>query len=118
MIKLLIAGSRGFNDYERLVEYVNTWISQHNYERIEILSGGARGADSLAEQYARERDIDFKLFPANWTLYGKSAGYRRNEQMAKYATHAILFWDGTSKGTKHMMDLCMKHNVDVVVVRY
>lgn len=94
---LLIAGSRDFNDYKLLCRYMNYVLQKHKID--EIISGGARGADSLRERYAKDHNIPFKLFPANWDLYGKRAGYLRNVEMGKYCKAALIFWDGESKGT-------------------
>ena len=89
-----------------------------NQSEVEIVSGGARGADSLGEQYARERGFKLSVFRAEWNKYGKSAGYRRNEQMALYADAVVVFWDGVSKGSKHMIDIAMRQGIKVRVVRF
>lgn len=81
----------------------------------EIVSGGARGADSLAERYAQENDIQLTVFPAEWDKYGKSAGYRRNHQIIDYADVVLAFWDGQSKGTKHAIELAEKQNKPVFI---
>ena len=78
----------------------------------------ASGADSLAIKYAEEKGYKVKEFPADWDWHGKSAGYIRNKQMAQYATHLIAFWDGYSKGTKHMIDLARKEGLKVRVIMY
>lgn len=112
-MKTIIAGGREFNDY-KLVE--ETLL---NYNDVtEIVSGCARGADSLGEKFAMEHAIPIKKFPADWDKYGKSAGYRRNEQMAIYAEQLIAFWDGKSKGTKHMIDFAKKLGLKVSVIMY
>lgn len=74
---------------------------------VELVCGMARGADLLGLQWAKEYRVPWKEFPAEWDLYGRSAGYRRNAEMADYADVLIAFWDGDSKGTKHMIE-CMK----------
>lgn len=56
--------------------------------------------------------------PADWNKYGKSAGYKRNEQMAIYADACLAFWDGKSKGTKHMIGLAKRHNLRLKVVLF
>lgn len=113
--KIIIAGSRGFTDYDLLQRTLNTYgISPHD----KIISGTANGADKLGEKYANENSIEVKRFPAEWDKYGKSAGYKRNEQMALYADSLIAFWDGKSKGTKHMIDLAKRHNLKVEVVAF
>ena len=87
-------------------------------EGVEIVSGGARGADKLGERYAAERGYGLKIFPADWNRYGKRAGYLRNEQMAQYADVCICFWDGESRGTKHMIDLSNRCGLKVIVNNY
>ena len=114
-MKIIIAGSRNFNDYNLLKSSCDNLLTQ--FTNIEIVSGTARGADKLGERYAREKGYSIKQFPANWNL-GKSAGYIRNAEMAQYADMLIAFWDGTSKGTKHMIDLANKRSLRVEIVNY
>lgn len=113
-MKVIIAGSRDFNDYNLLSSICNIEIKN---DCTEIVSGTARGADKLGERYAEENNIPVKPFPADWDKFGKSAGYIRNEEMAKYADILIAFWDYQSKGTKHMIDLANKYNLKVIVIR-
>lgn len=91
-------------------------------ENLEIISGVANGADKLGERFAEEYNLKIKKFPANWDLYGKSAGYKRNEQMALYAKEdngvLIAFWDGESKGTVHMIKLARKYDLTTIVIGY
>ena len=87
-----------------------------SFNMIEIVSGTANGADKLGEKYALETIFNLKKMPANWDLYGKSAGYVRNEEMAKYADACVCFWDGKSKGTKHMIDLARKYNLILKII--
>ena len=115
-MKVIIAGSRNFNDYNLLKKSCDNLLTQ--FTNIEIVSGTARGADKLGERYAREKGYDIKQFPANWDKHGKSAGYIRNDEMAQYADMLIAFWDGTSKGTKHMIDLANKRGIKVEIVNY
>lgn len=117
MLKVIIAGSRDFNDYQLLEKLADMYFQNYSPGQIEIVSGGARGADCLGERYAQARGMALRVMPADWNTHGKSAGYRRNEEMAKYATHCIVFWDGESRGTKHMIDLATKYNLVLRVVR-
>ncbi|MDR3135180.1 MAG: DUF2493 domain-containing protein [Deltaproteobacteria bacterium] len=71
----------------------------------EIVSGLAKGVDTLAIEYANKRGIGLKMFPADWKRFGRSAGPRRNEEMARYADYGVAVWDGLSHGTKHMIRL-------------
>ncbi len=115
-MKVIIAGSRNFNDYSLLKNNCDILLSIAK-ESIEIVSGGARGADSLGERYAHENNLELKIFPADWSI-GKSAGFIRNKQMSEYGDALIAFWDGKSAGTKMMIDLAKKMNLKVKVILY
>lgn len=127
-VRLIIAGGRDFSDYEMLSKYtdhfINTVIQPSikcgyvKTNKIVIISGHARGADALGERYAKERGYELKIFPADWNKHGKSAGYIRNKQMAKYGNSLIAFWDGKSKGTSHMINLGVTENLLSVVYGY
>ena len=116
-MRIIIAGSRDFNDYQLLKERCDYQL-QNIKEEIIIVSGTARGADQLGEKYAKEKGYKINSHPANWDKFGKSAGYRRNEEMAQNADALIAFHNGVSKGTKHMIDLANKYKLKVCVVKY
>jgi hypothetical protein len=116
MFKLIIAGSREFNNYSFLKDKID-FLLKNVVEDVEIVSGAARGADTLGEQYARENNLNVKLFPADWKKYGNSAGFIRNEEMANYANACVVFWMNNSKGTKHMIDLSQKHNLKLRIYK-
>ena len=112
MKKLTIAGSRTFSDYTYLEKSVDEFIEKHfPNEDITIISGCARGADRLDEEYAKSRGYDIDSHPAQWDVYGKCAGFRRNEEMVEIADGAVLFWDGHSHGTKHDIELCTRKEI-------
>ena len=115
-MKYIIAGGRNFKNYSMLKRACDALFEKHPV--TEIVSGAAKGADSLGQIYAIEKGIPLKNYPAEWDKYGKSAGYRRNEVMRDYADALIAFWDGQSKGTKHMIEIMQKVNKPVYVVRY
>ena len=116
-MKCIIAGSRSFNDYQLLKDYCN-FVFSNTKEPIEIVSGGAKGADLLGEQYAREMGYPLKVFSADWNVKGKSAGFIRNQEMANYADALIAFWDGFSKGTHHMIETAKQCKLNVRVKRF
>lgn len=121
MIRVLIAGSRDFNDFELLDKAIKHYLKQYSLHRqdIEVVSGGARGADKLGEQFANKYSIKLTIFPADWNTYGKSAGYIRNEQMIKYIGDTgivFAFWDGQSHGTAHTIKLANKYNIKVHII--
>lgn len=113
-MKVIVAGSRDFNDYGLLEARLNHYFA--NLQHITIVSGAARGADQLGERYAEAYGHDISSHPADWDQHGKSAGYIRNEEMAKEADALVAFWDGNSRGTKHMIDLAKKYNLKLRVV--
>lgn len=115
-MRIIIAGGRNFNDYDLLFKTCEKLLIFQ--KDIEIVSGTANGADRLGERYAKIKKYQLKQFPANWDKYGKSAGYKRNEEMAIYADCLIAFWDGESKGTKHMIDLANKQGLKVRIIYY
>jgi len=114
--KVIIAGGRLFNDYESLKIYLDYLFQNKN--NIEIVSGGARGVDKLGERYAREHKIPFVIFEAEWDRLGKSAGMQRNNLMASYADALVAFWDGKSRGTKHMIEYATTKGLQVKVKQY
>ena len=116
MFRVIIAGSRGFRDYKFLCEVCNKALK--NQTDIQVVSGGAWGADKLGERFAKEFEHSLKQFLADWDKYGKAAGYIRNDEMARNADALIAFWDGKSVGTKHMIDLANKHGLKVKVYEY
>ena len=123
MIKVIIAGSRNFYNYDMVEKTVIPYFMNHDFSKknIEIISGGAKGADKLGEQLANSYNLKLTIFPAQWNTYGKAAGMIRNKEMANYAIKnsdkAILFafWDGQSRGTKGMIDIAKKYEMDIII---
>lgn len=115
-IKLAIIGGRTFNDLQlfnaqlELIRQSNT-ISQ-------IISGGAKGADTFAANYAKSNNIPLLEFIPDWTTFGKSAGFRRNVDIITACTACLAFWNNKSKGTKHSIDLAIKCNKPLCVCYY
>lgn len=117
--RVIIAGSRGFNDYDLMKMKCDYFLNEKvKTNDIVIISGTARGADKHGERYARERGYELEAHPADWDKYGKSAGYRRNQEMAEVADAVICFWDGVSKGTKHMIDIAKEKKLMLRVIQY
>jgi hypothetical protein len=118
-MKVAVVGSRSFNNYVYLWEVlhaIDLRLCVNKGSPIhEIISGGARGADTLAEQFAKKENLPLKVFPAEWDKYGKSAGFRRNQQIVDNCDILIAFWDGESRGTKHSIDLATKQNKPVYI---
>lgn len=118
--KLIIAGSRGWTDYQAVIDAVRSFYKKYKISGKlrppKIISGTARGADQLGERLAKDYNLELLLMPAKWNEHGKSAGYKRNEEMAKIADGCIVFWDGESRGSQHMVNLAEQYKLDRMLV--
>jgi hypothetical protein len=116
---VIVAGSRSFGNYALLKEKLDAILKEKKTtHQVQIISGGAAGADQLGEIYAKDHDLDLKLFPANWKLHGNKAGYIRNTEMARHAQAVVVFWDGKSSGTRHMIKTAHKLNLLTRVILF
>ena len=115
-MKLIVAGGRDFSNRTLLYAVLDDFRRKFRIDTI--LSGFAKGADTLGAEYASERSIPVKSYPADWDKNGNAAGYIRNAEMGKDADAAICFWDGKSKGTKHMIHTMKRQNKPCYVFDY
>ena len=133
MYKIIVAGSRTIAnlhiDREDDFNTQNSILLKYEQEKLwitdildsylgtieEIVCGLAQGPDWQGKLWAEANNIYVKEFPADWTKYGKRAGFLRNEEMAQYSDVLIAFWDGTSKGTNHMINTALDCELDVHV---
>ena len=113
-MKIIIAGGRDFDNYLHLLEAV----VKSGFDITEVVSGGAPGADTLGELFARDMDLSMKRFPADWNRHGRAAGPIRNGEMALYADALIAMWDGVSTGTANMIKQATERGLKVHVERY
>lgn len=118
MIKLLVAGGRDFDDYELLEEELSAYTIMRGREGVLIIQGGAKGADLIAKVFAIANEVEHKTVRAKWEMYGKTAGFIRNEEMWKMCDEGIIFWDGESKGTAHSIELSKKYKKPLRIVYY
>lgn len=100
-MKVIIAGGR---DLIVAPQNMQDIVDRSGFKVTELVNGGAAGVDRCAIWWARHADIPKRYFLADWGAYGKSAGPRRNRQMAEYADALIAIWDGKSRGTKNMIE--------------
>ena len=114
-IKLVIAGSRTITDEDLIAHLMNrAWATFGPYT---VISGTARGVDAEAAAIARAINVEVEDMPADWDKYGKSAGYKRNEQMARAADAALIIWDGRSRGAQHMARIAAEAGLPTVLVQ-
>lgn len=115
-MKILVCGSRHFQDKEKLFNVLDGINSETTVTGV--VEGGARGADNLGAQWADSRRIERTRFPADWSRYGKSAGPIRNQQMLDEGKPdlVIAFLYPNSRGTKHMISIAEKANIKTKVI--
>lgn len=117
-IKAAIVGSRSFTDYQALKKFIANICQENNLRIHTIISGGAKGADTLAEQYADEMGYAKTILPAEWAKYGRAAGHKRNIDIITLCDICFAFWDTKSPGTQHAITLCQKQNKPCYIYRY
>lgn len=110
-MKVIVAGGRDFTNYT-LVEEA---IKLSGFEISQIVSGKAKGVDTLGEVWALANNITVEAFPADWSQHGRAAGPIRNRQMAEYADALIAIWDGESKGTANMIQQARNKKLNVFI---
>lgn len=115
--RVIVAGSRSFKDADLLTERLDYFLSRIEGP-VEIVSGGARGADVMGETYAVSRRLKIHRMPAEWDLYGKQAGFIRNRKMSWFSSHLVAFWDGMSPGTDDMLRVAAEDKLAVRAVRF
>lgn len=122
MIPILICGTRTF-DLGLIMPYVMAPVILPIVKDIQIIEGGADGADYRGRLMAQYYGWPYKTYEADWDKYGKSAGPKRNEQMAQYCSlfrisHCFAFWDGKSRGTANMILQATNYGMQVHTHRY
>ena len=121
MFYALIVGSRTFEDLDLMFKKCDKLLINH--AEVTVVSGGARGADRLAKKYAKARNYKYVEFKADWENQGRSAGFKRNEEMHKFIAQfehrgVIAFWDGESKGTAHNFQLAKRYGNEIRCIRF
>lgn len=112
MARLAIVGSRNFAN----LDLVRSFVCRLR-PTTTVVSGGARGVDTVAVEAAQARHLQTHVLPADWDRFGKSAGYKRNAQIVHSVAGLVAFWDGESRGTKHAIDLATRCKLWVRVYR-
>jgi len=110
--KIAVVGSRGFNDYSLLERTLTPYLP------FVLVSGGARGADSLAERFADKNNLEKIIFKPDWDKHGKAAGFIRNRLIIEHSDVVLAFWDGQSKGTENSINIAKRLNKPICVVPY
>ena len=110
-LKVLVCGGRHFEDWRFVRKCLDEFHSKDPITTI--VHGGAAGVDTMAGQWARDNNVSFKVFPAKWDIYGSSAGFIRNTDMANDKPDIVLAFPGGS-GTKHMIETAKRKKIHVI----
>lgn len=118
-MRVAIVGSRTFHDKDLLYRTMDT-LTYEDKPVIPtlIVSGGASGADTLGEAWAKEKSIPTKIFKPDWVKYGRAAGPIRNREIVKEADLIVAFWDGMSKGTMSTRNEARKASKPFICVKF
>jgi hypothetical protein len=114
-MKLAIVGYRKFNDWNKFKEHVDEYVLKHGMPEF-IISGGASGADSLAERWAKIHKIPMLIMFPEWKKYGKFAGIRRNADIVRECTHMIAFPSEKGRGTQDSIKKAEKEGKIIKVI--
>ena len=120
---LLVVGSRSLTIYTIIENYLNSLVAERLSEYdIVLVSGGAKGVDTLAERWADNNGYEKVIMLADWEKEGRSAGFKRNVRMHQFIADkehrlVVAFWDGISKGTAHNFELCKQYDNELLVIR-
>jgi hypothetical protein len=112
-VKIVIAGSRSFHDYQLLCQT----LAPERHRITQVITGGARGADQLGYRWAWKHAVKHQLFRADWERFGKAAGVRRNHQMAQAGDVLVVLGHTTSPGTAHLIQCMRALRKPVVLIR-
>ncbi len=115
-VRIAIIGSRSFKDTKLVADTMNSVLEK--YHIAEIVSGGAYGADTLGERWAKANNIPTRIFLPDWNRFGRSAGFRRNHDIIDNCDLCIAFWDGASRGTAHSINLARQAHKEVLIVKF
>ncbi len=111
-MKVAVIGSREFKDYNLMCETLK------KFDITILISGGAVGADSLGERYAKENNIETIIFKPDWNKFGKQAGFLRNTTIIENSDIVIAYWNGTSRGTADSINKAKNLNKQVIIINF
>lgn len=112
-MRLIIAGSRDFNNKEKVMEIIEYTITQQGLKPLVVLCGCAKGVDTIGAEWAFSKGIEIEYFPAKWKEKGKVAGILRNREMANAADTLLVIRKQDSKGSSNMKEEALKRGLEV-----
>lgn len=117
-MKLAVVGSRSINNRGRVYKCLDDCLDKANEigKELVLVSGGARGIDTMAMDFAKDRGLTIIIVYPDWDKHGRSAGFKRNHVIWEIADCGIAFWDGVSKGTEHSFDLAKQQDKQIAII--
>jgi predicted Rossmann fold nucleotide-binding protein DprA/Smf involved in DNA uptake len=115
-MNVAIVGSRNFHNYDLFLKHVNDFIEKYDFPD-KIISGGAKGADTLARRWAEEYGVTIKEYFPNWSL-GRCAGPLRNKDIITNSTHMLAFPSKDGSGTQNAIKLAKEKGIKIIVIHY
>ena len=113
-IRVAVVGSRNFNDYDLLKSELDAFKLENGVDLI--VSGGAKGADTFGEKWAKENNVPTKIYYPDWKTYGKAAGILRNKDIIDAATHVIAFPSKKGRGTQNSIKRAKEQCIPTKVI--
>jgi len=113
-MKLGIIGSRNITNFKTFEPYITKIVQDENITTL--VSGGATGVDSFAEKYSVKHQLKLILYKPNWQKHGMNAGFIRNHDIIKSSDIILAIWDGSSKGTKHSINLANNYGKPIKII--
>ena len=117
-MKIAIVGGRNFKDYESMKTTLELFFEENNISCSSVISGGARGADTLAEKFAEENSLEMIVFKPDYEKFGRAATLKRNTQIIENADTVFAFWNGLSRGTYDSIKKAEKLSKKLIIVNY
>lgn len=114
-MRLAVVGSRTGVTSKLVWKWLHKYYAEYG-PNMTIVSGGAKGADSYAAEFAKAKGIACQVFKPDWDKHGRSAGFKRNHTIWDNADAGIAFWDGDSKGTAHSFEISRKQGKPLTIV--
>lgn len=109
-MRVIVCGGRDYTDKSAVYRHLDQALAKH--PDLVVIHGAARGADTLAGQWAEERGVPVEAFPASWGLHGKAAGHLRNQQMLDAGAQATIAFPGGA-GTRDMVNRSLNRGIKV-----
>jgi hypothetical protein len=114
-IFLCISGYRNFNDYKVFKDALDKFIIEIGMPEV-MYFGECAGVDKMALKYAKENELPYRIYYADWKTHGLKAGPLRNKDMIDISTHLLAFLSKDSKGTKNAISLAKKQNLHITII--